>query len=67
MADWRLICPTCGGPLCRETGCLSRCAGCRRLFAVTDGYAEPMASNYNLSGADDAKAEAALRQRHAYA
>ena len=63
MDEWRLACSECGGVLCWEAGCLHRCAGCQRLFAVTNGYAEPMASNYDLSGADDAKAEAALRQR----
>ena len=66
MADWRLACPDCDGVLCREAGVLHRCASCRRLFQVTGDYAEPMASNVDLSGADDLKAEAALRQRHAY-
>ena len=63
MDEWRLACPECGGVLCREAGALHHCASCRRLFAVTGDYAEPMASNYDLSGADDAKAEAALRRR----
>ena len=67
MDEWRLACPECGSVLCREAGSLHRCAGCRRLFAVTNGYAEPMASNYDLSGADDRMAEAALARRGAYA
>lgn len=63
MVDWRLACPDCDGILGRETGVLHRCAACWRLFAVTGDYAEPMASNYDLSGVDDLKAEAALRRR----
>ena len=39
MDEWRLACPECGSVLCREAGSLHRCAGCRRLFAVTNGYA----------------------------
>lgn len=63
MADWRFVCPDCGGVLCREMGVLCRCATCRRLFALTGDYAEPMGSDADLSGLDDAKAEAALQRR----
>ena len=58
-------CPLCGGILAREMWVLSRCAGCRRLYAVSGGYAEPIGSSLfvDLSGADDWRAEAALRHR----
>ena len=58
-------CLLCGGILAREMGVLSRCAGCRRLYAVSGGYAEPIGSSLcvDLSGSEDWRAEAALRQR----
>lgn len=65
MDDWRPACPDCGGILCREMGCLHRCAQCQRLFSVTGDYAEPMGSNWNLSAPDDCRADAALRRRGA--
>lgn len=63
MDEWRLACPDCGGVLCREMGCLYRCVACRRLFAVTGGYAEPMGTKFDLSGPDDWQAERALGRR----
>ena len=60
-------CPRCGSVLCREMGTFFRCVTCRRLFALSGQYVEPMGSGEDLSGLDDWKAEQAFQRRGAWA